>query len=476
MSNRNHHRVWKTAALAILLGGCFHGTGAPAEEGFDRAWRDYLRGDIPAAAGLGASFEAARAAGGVIPFLKSYGGFDWPGRISGGPLEAYLDAPRGAGYASWGEYVSWRLDGKPAAGLLPEDVVRNLLRMSEAAAGAVAALRQCPGCRTDLNALALLGRYHARRVAGAAALALFDATGDLSALRMAMSETAAATSVWERLITSVDTPGILFGTAEVDSCRREAQFLRRDSLWLAAAERVLQRYGLFDLGLEFGAAGRAGAGRRFRGLHPAAVYSTGSGFGWLGAAPVRASQPAPDAPPFRTWLRGHGTATLVADLADGDYRVTCVVTNQPELAAGSFELRAGPSSIRYGSGETGEKSMHVRVSGNRLEVAFVPGSGGDWLVSGLIITRRAPHIGWVPPRVAAAAAPLYVAPTVTAPDGVARVELHCEAGTGNPVTVPLRPDGLQFTARVEWPRSWASLRPRCRVVATDSRGSTSTAP
>ncbi len=451
-------------------------SGAPAQEGFARRWSAYLSGEIPDAEGQGALFEAARAARGILPFLKSYGAFNWPGRISGGSLEAYLDAPPREGFASLDEYVSWRLNGQLPLGTLPDDAVRTLLRLAGAAEGGRAAAGECPKCRTDLGALALLARYHAHRVAGAAALALFDATGDVSALRTAVWATAAASVVWDRLVLTIDPPGILFGPAESDACRRDAPVVRRDALRLAQSERALERYGLFDLGLEFGPPAAAAGGRRFKVLHPAAAYSPDRGFGWRGAAPVRASAPAPYAALFPTYLRGAGKATLAADLADGDYRVTCIVTNQPELAGGWFEVRAGNQSIRYAAAETGEKSLHARVSGGRLEIEFVPGSGGDWLVSGLVITRRAPHIGWVPLRSAPPGAPLFVAPTITAPDGIARADFYCEAGAGQPLAVPLRSDGLQFTARVEWPASWASLQPRCRIVAHDTRGSSSSTP
>src|SRR5262249_14334544 len=138
--------------------------------------------------------------------------------------------------------------------------------------------------------------------------------------------------------------------------------------------------------------------RRFRLLAPETAYARERGYGWLDAAGVTASPPIrvpytslegdnlddlalPPRVLYRDWLRGDRTARLRADLPDGEYRITAVVANQPELATGAFQLRAlpeGAGAIRYAVGESGDKSMEVRVSGGALVLELVPEAGGNW--------------------------------------------------------------------------------------------------
>ena len=435
----------------VLL--CCSAAGARAQSPDE--WRKILT------AGGGASQPAVRAAGRILPLLTQHGGLDWPEHIAGMDLDL----------AALNGYVNWRLNGGPPPKPVPENVageLRDLAGQVEKAVGDVT-LAGCEGCRTDLRALALLARYHARRITQAAGLSLFNASGDLSSLRAAMADAAAGSELWERLLQAIDPPGVLFGPDEAASCRRDAAGVRRRVQRLAEFELTLLRYGLFDLGFDFGPRTNAGPAGRFTTLYPGSPY-------WNGKPVLRSSGLTPDPPLFGGYLQGTGNATLATDLPPGEYRVACVVINRPEVAGGSFAIRVGNGVISYASGETGEKSTDAAVAAGRLTVEFVPGSGGDWLVSGLVITRRVPHIGWVPVRSAALDAPLFLSPTITAPDGVRQAALQCDGGPAGQMSVPLQGDGIQFTARVDWARSWGSVRPRCRIVASDSRGVTAATP
>jgi hypothetical protein len=435
-------------ALVFLILCC---SAAAARGQSPEEWRKILT------AGGGASEPAVQAAGRIVSLLTRDGGLDWPEHIAGvDPDLARLNG-----------YVNWRLKGEPPPKPVPEDVAGELRELAGQVERTVddAALSGCAGCRTDLRALALLGRYHARRITQVAELSLFNASGDLSALRAAVADAAAGTELWERLLQAIDPPGVLFGPPEVASCRRDAVVVRRRVQRLMESEHTLFRYGLFDLGFDFGPRRNAGPDGRFTILYPGSPF-------WRGKPVLRSSEPAPDVPLFGGYLQGTGNAMLATDLPPGEYRVACVVINRPDVAGGSFEIRVGNGVISYDAGETGEKSTNASVTAGRLTVEFVPGSGGDWLVSGLVITRRVPHIGWVPVRSAALDAPLFVSPTITAPDGVRQAALQCDGVPGRPMSVSLQGDGGQFSARVDWARPWGSIRPRCRIVASDSRGVT----
>src|SRR5438876_935062 len=273
--------------------------------------------------------------------------------------------------------------------------------------------------------LPFLARYHAQKIRAGANLALFYASGDESALRTSQSHAAAGLEIWERLVRLTDGlyyPKMVFGPRDVGHWKDNLIFVRHDVQRLEEVQHLLHTYGLFDLGLDFGPkvaprrsdyepqyANTYSIERRFRLLDPETAYTRERGYGWLERSGITAS-PAmsipytslegdnlenlalPQAVLYRDFLRGSQKLTLLVDLPDGDYRITSIVANQPELAGGAFQIRpagegrADGSVISYALAETGDKSMDLTVTGGRLALEFVPSDGKDWLISGLTLT------------------------------------------------------------------------------------------
>ena len=477
-------------------------------------------------------FAAYQSASEVIPFLVSYRLSDpnmyiWPEKQMGGLLDFYLGvrAADEARFAGFEEYAGVRLRGARTAKMMPEEAARRLNRMADETERAVARAGRIVGAgenkefsanRIDFSALALLARYHARKILAAANLELFYQTGDGSALRFASSQAAAGLELWERLVRLTDgvfSPNMVFGPQDTGHWKDNLVFVRHDMDRLNEAQTLLNRYGLFDLGLDFGPkveprrsayepqyANSYPVEKRFRALDPEMLYSAGRAYGWRDNHTIAASAPMripyaslegdnlknlalPSEVLYKDFLKGKQHSTLVADLPDGAYRVTVIVANLPELANGAFEIRAAQAGmqdsrpISYALAETGDKFMDMRAVGGQLAIEFVPEPSREWLVSGLIAARREPHIAHIPVTSAVPGSRVTIAATITAPDGIERAELQLAVdGERKPIVVPLIPDGTRFSAALEWLRRWEGKPAGYFITALDKRGRVSRLP
>ena len=463
---------------------------------------------------------AADAAVRIVSFLRSFsppeaGLYGAPEKLMGGLLDVYIEMKPAdeSRFASFSDYATARLRGLPLSKTTPEDAGRQLFALADEAEKEL----HTPDTsgspitgRSATESLVLFARYHARKILAGANLALFYQSGDDAFLRTAASHAIAGLEIWERLVRFADgkdLPQEIFGRASAGTWNESLVLIRHDVQRLQEARKNLEQYGLFDMGLDFGPKIKPARGpngtlyanaffleRRFSPLDPEMTYSVKRGYGWLDGAGISASTPfpLPDAvltgsPPTdpmlpadalsRDFLRGLKKSTLMVDIPEGEYRVRAIVSNQPEVASGSFQIRAaeaggGPAgAIVYAAGETGDKSMDVRVRGGRLALEFIPEAGEDWLVNGLIITRRIPHVGHVPVFAAVAGSTTTISATVAAPDGIATAHLHLSLDRRT-LTVPMAPDGLDFTARVDWLPAWARSEMGYFITAQDTAGHT----
>ncbi len=478
--------------------------------------------------GAPAVFEAFQHASGVIPFLVSYrlsnpNMYIWPEKQMGGLLDFYIQVKPAdqARFADLEEYVARRLQDAVSAKMTPDEASERLRRMAAATERAVAQAdtvidpasnREYGANRVDLLVLTLLARYHSRKILAGASLALFYSSGDAAALRSARSHAAAGLEIWERvarLTESMYYRKMVFGPQDTGHWRDNLVFVRHDVRRLEEVEELFDEYGIFDLGLDFGPkvvtrrhpyepayAASYSVERRFRPLDQEMVYSRMRGYGWREAQEIEASRPMhipyaslegdnlenlvlPRGVLHRDYLRGTRASTLLVDLPDGEYRVACIVANTPEVGSNPFEVRvrtgAGASSVRYGLGETGDRRLDILIVGGQMAIDFLPSEGGDWLLSGLTITRRAPHFGHVPVRTASAGSRANISATVLAPDGIGAAWLHMVDNNGKETArMPLLSDASQFSTTVRWPASACDIG--YFITARDRRGEIGRAP
>ncbi len=393
-------------------------------------------------------------------------------------------------YASFVDNALARLRGENTQVMPPEEAGRQLLMLAEAADDGSNNL--------EAKTSSLLARMTARRILAASALALFYVSGDYGSLQSSQAHASAAAAIFESLYRLLPGDKPPASTARPDLPGTPAEclgILRRDLQRLSEDEAVLKRYGLFELGLDFGPADTTtgpSTQPRFRPLGPGGTYSQALGYGWLDPAGIVASPPPPgpgslhstgrrrDSGPLLRllsgdWLRGDRRSRLRLNLPDGSYRVTSILENQPELAAGAFRIEPdGPSGapvipITYAAGEFGDKTMDLEVKGGILTLSFSPENGSNWLIAGLIIARRSPHLGYVPVRAAEAGSTMAIRPTLSSPEGplVANLGLMVD---GRHQIIPLMDEGLQHAAQVTWPQAGKKHQVEYFIEAQDAAG------
>ncbi len=325
-------------------------------------------------------------------------------------------------------------------------------------------------------------------------LGLFYSYGDESVLNGAEARAGAALEILRRLAyPSTESPRSPVEAQRTKRWNADLDFVQGYMRMLSGVRALLGRYGLTDRALDFGPEAPAGtgsqhAGQRFLPLGTATSYTSGRGYGWENSAGIRSYSQSGIASPLRAgtplggFLRGSRKSSLRIDLPNGQYRITSIVTNTPELASGRFEIRvaerddSGPFVI-YQAGEIGDKSVDALVKGGHLDLDFIPQSGSDWLVSGIVIARQVPHIGHVPLRAVTAGAYTNLSATITAPDGVrsAYVEISVPTQT-TPITAPLVRDESEFSVVVKWRPGWSGRQLHYHLSAEDGAGNVARLP
>ncbi len=362
------------------------------------------------------------------------------------------------------------------------------------------AARELRGVALDVRVQAALARYHAAKLSAATHLAAFYAAGDLDSLLAARPPAAEALAAWEQLVRLTDgvyQDDLIFGRPDDQDghWKDNLPYARHDLQRLDEVEALWRRYGHFDLGFDFGAQLPPRTGtpplpylhdypteRRFLPVGPQTLYSPHTGYGWGGtygllATPfpridgktLRASAPHPTDLPTRPAgsrpppaalptqalyadfvhrhpAAGYDNATFLVDLPNGDYEVTIVLADRsPDPTDhGPLTLRLqgrhelGP--IPVPAGEIVERRQRVRVSAGRLDVEVSAPPQGDWLLTALLVTRVAPHIGHLPPPCARPVRPLPLRATVSGPEPLRAVAVRYRYGADGPFqTLPLAP-------------------------------------
>ena len=385
----------------------------------------------------------------------------WPEINPGGLIDGYKQVLPSDWrmLASIPEAVHNRLEHVASAKQTPKETAARLEELAgaveraceRAQSRAPAANAEWRSSEPDFRVLALLARYHARKLRAAEQLEWFDRTGDAEALRTAKTEITAAAGVWEQLVRLTDgvyPVEMAFGPDDVGHWKDKTPYVRHDVELVREREEVFERFGRFDMGIDFGTApvpARGAAYRndpyvrgnhvsaRFRQADAETPYSEETGFGWV-AGGVRETVGIPVAPYLEVRAVAREPKHLPQNVLFRDY----VRGNGPQY----FRLKSGP-------GEYTVEFLHPdRTSRKEL---FQAGSGyltirfpeGAWEVSGLVITRTGqrepaptypllkrlprPAIEHVAPKVAQPGKPLTLTLRVNPPTGVRAVRLHYRA-------------------------------------------------
>lgn len=413
----------------------------------------------------------------------------WPELDTGGLLDYYLEVEPSdvARFYSVQEYVTAYLKDDLRAKETPSQLSTRFITMADAAEEAIRAAeetvgdegrRELRGTQADVRVQAALARYHAHKLLAAEGLAFFYATGDYSMLRRAKADVQNTVEAWERLVQLTDGvyhDNLVFGREpeQLGHWKDNLISVRHDQSRVAEVAEIFRRYGLFDLGFDFGAAPERIGGPwtprltaeysiepRFIGVFPETRYTSERGYGWH-AGPGLAASAAPTI--TASAIRGFGrvsnvlprgmlyadsirrsahasydTAAFIVDLANGLYDVTFVMADQSETPAShgpmwiTLQGRQRTEAFTVPAGEIVEQRVRVPVRNGRLEAELGADPSSRWIITAMIVTRVAPHFGHVPIRHAQPSSRIPVTATVTGPEPIRRVSLYHRSDSAGP--------------------------------------------
>lgn len=429
----------------------------------------------------------------------------WPEKDMGGLLDLYLQIPGSdvAMFASAQETVKADLNHGGEVRQTPREASEVLTAIAaDAEASLDAALHAaCPvdeqaarelrGLALDVRIQSQLARYHAAKGEAALHLAWFYETGNFDSLLAARGPATRALEEWQRLAAlteGVYQDNLIFGRSDDQDghWKDNLVYAHRDVQRLDEVEDVARRYGLFDLAFDFGPqlSNRTGTPplpflhdhtveRRFKPVGPQTLYSPERGYGWggtyglvaaegpkLDSKTLRASGPRPAQLPREPLFSDHigrhpaapyDNATFLVDLPNGEYQATIV------LADRSVEPRDhGPMTVRLqarhespaldiSAGQIVEWRHRVSITNGRLDLEISAPAQADFLLTALILTRVAPHLGHRPPLCARPGQPFQLQTSLTSPEPLASTSVHYRFDSASPfistpLTITAKPD------------------------------------
>ncbi|MCW5981841.1 MAG: hypothetical protein KIT09_27395 [Bryobacteraceae bacterium] len=378
----------------------------------------------------------------------------WPEINPGGLIDVYRQVLP----SDW-RFVA-PIGDRPAAGSAkqsPAQTAERLRRLAvqteEAVARARAALgpshREWRGTEPDFRVLAALARYHAHKQLAAQSLTWFYETADRAALDRARSELQGALKVWSELVKLTDglyPAEMAFGPSDWGHWADKLPYVRHDIEVLEERSSILNRFGRFDFGFDFGAAGEDAKGPRYRTLRfllnstleprfqlatATMLFDNARGYGWI-APDERQTHPLEPTPYEVLRANARKPGRFPENLLFGD----SISGEGPQI----FRVRTGPGEFmvslvdREGNATTAPQQARDGV----LDVAFPE---GHWDVSGVVIKSvnpeqalppraeepnrgPAPSFSHLPPRRAPAGAPLTLSLKMTPAPADAQVRLH----------------------------------------------------
>jgi len=440
----------------LLWGRLSYDPGAP-----EAIWLNELRRRFGAAAPD--VLEAYKNSSGVINeivavHLANPNMYIWPEINPGGLVDAYRDTlPSDWRYvASIPETVQNRIGHVGSAKQTATQTAIFLNGLAQRTEEAVArADEKIPADNTewrsskpDFQVLSLMARYHARKQTATDQVAYFDATGDRVALDSATTDLIDALHVWERLVRLTDglyPEEMAFGPADVGHWKDKLPYVRHDLELVRERKEILDRFGRFDFGFDFGGPVKKIPGAsydttpyvwqnnvapRFVAVDAGTQYTDALGFGWASKAD-RTGVAIPLTPIIELQAVARNPQNLPHDVLYRDY-----IRGKGSQV---FRVRTEPGGykVHFLYPDRSEQSVELKAVDGFLNVGFPQ---GDWSVSGLVIqgprSRRPleaqrfprilppPAIMHEPPKTAKAGQPLALRIRITPKDEVASIRLY----------------------------------------------------
>jgi hypothetical protein len=374
----------------------------------DSVWRDELLRRFGVAAGE--VLDTYQQASGVIneivaAHLADPNMYLWPEVNPGGLIDDYIDVlPSDWRYiASIPEAVQNRIRGVASAKQTPRqtsellDSLAGNIEQGVARAGAQIGNgnKEWESSRPDFEVLALLARYHARKMVAAYQLEYFYETGEGGALEAAKGELEKALGYWEKLVRLTDglyPEQMAYGPDDIGHWKDRLTYVRHDLEEMGERAEVFERFGRFDYGFDFGAPVtklRAPSYEnthhvlwnnvepRFLPVDASTRYREARGYGWATDGP-RESVGVPLTPYLEVRSATKDRKNLPHDVLYRDY----IRGQGPQ----TFRVKAGPGeySVSFLHPDRTATAIRHNTEGDSLVIPFPEGA---WSVSGLVIQR-----------------------------------------------------------------------------------------
>jgi hypothetical protein len=433
----------------------------------DALWTSEMERRFRAAAAdvLDAYSQASRVLSEIVAaHLADPNMYIWPEINPGGLIDSYEEVlPSDWRYiASIAETVRNLHSGAASAKQTPAataDLLEDIARRIEAAVERASAKipetnREWRGTYPDFKVLASLARYHAHKQRAALNLKWFDTTADRPALERAKANLTSGLHEWESLVRFTDglySDKMVNGPDDVGHWRDKQPYVRHDLELVREREELLDRFGRFDFGFDFGGpdpeeGSAPGASfrnsayvrlnnvePRFRPVSPELMYDEKRGYGWerdgrrreaaaLALTPyleVRGVARDPHSLPhdvlFRDYLRGEGDQVFLVKAPAARYEVIFLDPNRSSRTE-MIESTDGLLRIRFPAGDWAVSGLIVKGPHSRFEPAALH----------LRPELPRPPIVHEPPRLAAAGKPLTLAIDVQGKVAT-RIRLHYRA-------------------------------------------------
>lgn len=364
--------------------------------------------------------EAYRSSSGVVheivaAHLADPNMYLWPEINPGGLLDAYRDAlPSDWRYvASIQEAVQNRIRQVPSAKQTPAQTAALLNRLAEntelatgrADQKITASNAEWRSSLPDFQVLAFLARYHALKQTATDQVNYFDKTGDRAALDSAKQDLEGALQVWERLVALTDNlypQEMAFGPDDVGHWKDKLPYVRHDLELVRERRELLERFGRFDFGFDFGGPVQETANPpsyratkyvlqntvapRFQPVDAKTLYNDDLGYGWRSGGD-RVSEAIPLTPYAEVQAVGKDPGNLPRDVLYRDY-----IRGRGVQLFG-VKTPDGQYQVHFLRPDRSETRTILESTGGLLDIAFPQ---GEWSVSGLVI--QATSMAPVPPQ------------------------------------------------------------------------------
>ncbi len=387
----------------------------------DEVWMRDLRGRFGAAAAdvMHAYRESSRVIGEIVAaHLADPNMYIWPEINPGGLIDSYMEVPPSDRrfVASFSEEVRALLDDTASAKQTAGERAGAFEEMADRIDAAITAASSTIAGRStewksswpDFRVLALLARYHAHKQRAALNLAWHDATGDSHALREARASLTEALAEWEKLAAFTDgfySADFANGPDDVGHWKDKLAYVRHDLELVREREEILDWFGSFDFGFDFGAPVPAPPAQpsfrstpfvranhvapRFRAVAADTVYDEKTGYGW--AKPAGLSSREVTAIPLASYKEIRAVARVPYSLPR-DVLFRDFVRGEGDQV---FLVKAPSATyeVHFLSPDRSVRTESIVASDGLLRIQFPPGA---WAVSGLVI-KRSPSSPAPPP-------------------------------------------------------------------------------